>query len=157
MSNIVVNARINHLEKDTVVVKAFGLDRLDPDKDYTVEFKPYKSSRSIEQNRKMWGIIQQIAEKTGNDEMDIYIVGLEAANVSPVWMYGLPEVEKELLRNFRAVKPFGTITASNGEKMVEMVRYKCYIGSSRMNTKEMTLLVDYFIRLAAEQGIEVEI
>jgi hypothetical protein len=123
---------------------------------YDLDIKEHKANRSLEQNRMIWGIIQQIAQKTGNDEMDIYISGLEAANVKYEFILALPETETALKRTFRAVKPYGTRLVKVGEKELEMVCYKCYIGSSKMDTQEMTLLLDYFIRLAAENGIEFE-
>ena len=119
-------------------------------KDYTLEIKPYKSSRSLEQNNLLWGIIQQISDETGNEPMDIYIDALEQANAKYEWIGALPEAEDSLKKVFRAVKPVGTFTSPKG---VEMVTFKCWIGSSKFDTAEMTKLIDYLITVANELNI----
>ena len=40
------------------------------------------------------------------------------------------------------------------EKGVELVAFKCYIGSSRYDTKEMTELIDTALDYANEIGID---
>jgi len=126
---------------------------LEIDQKYSVEVKPYKSNRSIEQNNFMWAIIQRIALVTGNAKEDIYISGLAKSGAKPIFMAGLPETEKDLKRNFKVVKPVGTFLSPKG---VKLITYEVYEGSSQYDTKEMTVLVDYFIKLAAEHGIQIE-
>lgn len=140
-------------QKDNLLIfEPFGnTERLLCEKVY--EIKEYKSNRSNEQNRLMWAIIQSISKSTQNDEMDVYIAGLEHANVKPEFIAGLPDIENDLKKVFRAVKPFGTVLTEEGK---ELVRYKVYIGSSKFNTNEMTMLVNYFIQKAQELGIESE-
>lgn len=119
-------------------------------KDYSLEIKPYKSSRSMEQNALLWGLIQQLSDETGNDPMDIYISALESANAKYEYIGALPQAEDSLKKVFRAVKPIGTFTSPKG---VEMVTYKCWIGSSKFDTSEMTKLIDFVMQKASEIGI----
>lgn len=119
-------------------------------KDYNIDIKPYKSSRSLEQNALLWGLIQQISDETGNDPMDVYVSALENANAKFEWLYGLPETEERLKKVFRAVKPMGTCLSPKGK---EMIAFKCWVGSSKFDTKEMTKLIDYVMRIASELNI----
>lgn len=108
-----------------------------------VEIKPYKSSRSLEQNSKLWALIQELADKTGNDTMDIYISALEYANAKYEWIACLEDAEDDLKKCFRAVKPYGTITTEKGKILI---RYKCFIGSSKFDVTEMCTLIDFVER-----------
>jgi len=119
-------------------------------KDYRLDIKPYKDSRSLRQNSLLWGLIQQISDETGNDPMDIYIAALENSNAKYEYIAALPEAEDSLKKVFRAVKPCGTFTSP---KNVGMVTYKCWIGSSKYDTAEMTTLIDYVIAKAEELNI----
>jgi hypothetical protein len=139
--------------KEGILVLDAGYDiPLEAGKRYTVSISPYKSSRSLEQNRLMWKLIQEIAKHTGNDEMDIYISGLEKANAKCDFIMALPETEDNLRRVYRAVKVMGT--REYNDKL--MYVFKCYVGSSKFNTEEMTFLIEHFLTLATEYGIEVD-
>lgn len=127
------------------------LQELEADTKYNIVFKKYRSNRTIEQNRMMWGIIQQIANETDNDIMDIYCEGLEHANAKSEFMMCLPEAIEDIKKCFRAVR-ICEIREYNGKQMAVI---KCYVGSSKFDTKEMTILIDYFIRLASEFGIVI--
>lgn len=121
---------------------------------YTLSINTYKSNRSLEQNSLLWGIIQQISDETGNDPMDVYVDALENANVKYEWIGALADAENSLKTIYRAVKTYGTFLT---DKNVELVRYKCYLGSSKFNSKEMTSLIDYLLCVANELGIYIEV
>lgn len=127
---------------------------LESEKLYTLSINTYKSNRSLEQNSLLWGIIQQISDETGNDPMDVYVDALENANVKYEWIGALAETENSLKAIYRAVKNYGTFLT---DKNVELVRYKCYLGSSKFNSKEMTALIDYLLCVASELGIHIEV
>lgn len=110
---------------------------------YTVEIRPYRTSRSLEQNAMLWALMSELADKTGNDVMDVYISALEQANAKYTWIATVEEAENSLKKCFRAVKPFGTITTSDNKTLI---RYKCWIGSSKFDTAEMGKLIDYVER-----------
>ena len=148
---------VANLTKNTNGVLAFKTDSytapLKVGTRYNIEFKVYKSSRSLEQNRMMWAIIQDIAKETGNDEMDVYIVGLEHVNAKSDFILALPETEINLRKAYRAVK----IMESREYNNKQMYVYKCYIGSSKFDTSEMTKLIDYFIGQAEELDLNTQI
>lgn len=149
-----INCKLTTQENSLLVLEVFGYKpKLEAGKLYSLDIKEYKSNRSLEQNRLMWAIIQQIASVTKMDEMDIYIAGLLHAKAKYTFLGGLEEVENELKKNFRAVKAYGTFKTEEGK---ELIRYQCFYGSSKFNTKEMTTLVNYFTGKAYELGIETE-
>lgn len=144
------NAEIKETNNKTAILEFIGgKPQIQAGELYTIEIKPYKTSRSNEQNRLMWAIIQEIATVTCNDEMDVYCAGLEAMNIQADYIMGLPETEERLRRIFRAVKIMEN-REYNGKTMTV---FKCYTGSSKFNVDEMTKLIDFFLKLAEENGI----
>lgn len=138
----------------TIVVKNYNdkkrIDELNKDT-YSFEIKKPKSKRSLEQNSLLWALIREMAPVMQMDEMDIYIQLLESANAKYDYLLGLPIIEKELKRNFRAVKVEGVEFIN--EQM--MYKYKCFYGSSKFDTKEMTTLIDKALSYCAELDIQV--
>ena len=125
---------------------------LETDKDYVFEIKEVKSKRSLQQNKYMWALIHELShhENMNNTEVEIYTLALEEANSKYIYLLGTPEAEEELRKNFRAVKVVRP-TIENGK---EFIVYKCFIGTSKMDTKEMTKVLDIIIAWAEELGID---
>lgn len=127
------------------------------DKEITAILKEFKSSRSIEQNDMLWGIITQISDKVNGshreeDLINIYSTLLQRANIKREYIRTLPQAENILKESFRAV-----IEVPNSRKIEngkETVGYWVYYGSSKFDTKEMTELIDTSLDLATEVGIE---
>lgn len=122
------------------------------DKEYVLELKEVRSKRTLQQNKMLWSLIHKIADhETQNmDEVEIYTLALEEANAKYVYLLGEKEVENELKKNFRAVK----VVRPTLEKGKEYIIYKCFVGSSKLDTKEMKKLLDIIIAWADELGIE---
>jgi len=122
------------------------------DKEYTLELREVKNKRTLQQNKYMWALIHEIAhhESINQDEVEIYSLALEEANAKYIYLLGTPEVQDELKKNFRAVRVVRP-TVENGK---EFIVYKCFIGTSKMDTKEMTKVVDIIVAWANELGIE---
>ena len=83
-------------------------------------------------------------------EIEIYTLSLEEANAKYIYLLGTPEVEDELKKNFRAVRVVRP-TIENGK---EFIVYKCFVGTSKMDTAEMKKVLDIIIAWAEELGIE---
>lgn len=122
---------------------------LDQNKSYIVELHEPKSARSLEQNRLLWHFIGEIAKQQQCDDMEIYINALEDANAKYEYILGMPTIEKELKKNFRAVK----IVRPQDYQGKKMYVYKCFIGSSKFNTEEMTQLIEIVMKYAEDIGI----
>lgn len=129
------------------------LFKLDMDKLYIVEIKEPKSKRSLEQNKMLWQLIHSIAKKQHQDDMEVYCACLERADALSDYIITAYDMEGELRKCFRGVR-FIRKQEVNGK---ECNIYKVYIGSSKMNTKEMTELLDITLQICAELGIPTEI
>ena len=123
--------------------------KLDMDKLYVVEIKEPKSKRSLEQNKMLWQLIHAIAKQTHQDDMEVYCALLERADALSDYIITAYDMEDELRKCFRGVR-FVRKQEVNGK---ECNIYKVYIGSSKMNTKEMTELLDITLQLCGELGI----
>lgn len=124
--------------------------KMDMDKLYVVEVKEPKSKRSIEQNKMLWQLIHTIAKETHQDDMDVYHACLERADAKSDYIITAYDMEDDLRKCFRGVR-FMRKQEVNGK---ECNIYKVYIGSSKMNTKEMTELIDITMQIASEYDID---
>lgn len=124
--------------------------KLDEDKWWICEVKEPKSKRSIEQNRLLWKLIHTIAKETHQDDMDVYCACLERADAKSDYIITAYDMEDDLRKCFRGVR-FMRKQEVNGK---ECNIYKVYIGSSKMNTKEMTELIEITMQIASEYDID---
>lgn len=131
------------------------LNNLEADKLYSIEIKEAKSKRSLQQNAYLWALLSEIDRavngERSNDEWSIYIDALERAGAKCEYIGALPETEQLLKENFRAIKFIKKIDL-NG---VDGNMYKVFIGSSKMDSKEMGVLIDAVLDMAEEIGIEI--
>lgn len=134
--------------RDKELVKELEKDTL-----YRINCNVVKSKRTIEQNRLMWAIIHEINVARGTeratDDWDIYIESLERAGAKYEYIAVLPEAEELLKQQFRAIKLMNSFE-HNGRTFNS---YKVFYGSSKMNTKEMTMLLETVLDMAAEMDI----
>ena len=141
----IVSFKINNIRH------AMMAGEIDKDKLLSIEVKPAKSKRSAEQNRYMWALLHEIDVvmngENSNAEWDIYCDALERAGAKFEYLMCRTEAEDMLKGYFRAVRY--AMPAEDGFGW-----YKCYWGSSKMDTKEMTKLIDCILDMAAEAGIE---
>ena len=123
--------------------------KLDMEKLFIVEVKEPKSKRSLEQNRMLWQLIHSIAKQQHQDDMEVYCALLERADAKSEYIITAYDMEDDLRKCFRGVR-FIRKQDVNGK---ECNIYKVYIGSSKMDTKEMTELLDITLQVCAELGI----
>ena len=149
----IVKQVFRNINKQMLLVENQQLDLdLDLNKEYVFEIKEVKSKRTIQQNKYMWALIHEIAhhESMNQTEVEIYSLALEEANAKYIYLLGTKDVEDELKKNFRAVRIVRP-TVENGK---EFIVYKCFVGTSKMDTKEMTKVLDIIVAWAEELGIE---
>lgn len=123
--------------------------KLDMDKLFVVDVKEPKSKRTLEQNKMLWQLIHSIAKKQHQDDMEVYCACLERADALSDYIITAYDMEDELRKCFRGVR-FVRKQDVNGK---ECNIYKVYIGSSKMDTKEMTELIEVCLQICAELGI----
>lgn len=123
-------------------------------KQYLMELSEVKSKRSVEQNKYMWALIHEITEAMNdNDDFNTYTLALEQANVKYEWVMGLPQIENELKKSFRAVK----LTRYEDYKGKQMAIFKCYAGSSKFTKEEMSRLIEVLLQMAASCGVDTRV
>lgn len=127
--------------------------KLEMDKLYICEIKQPKSQRSLQQNKLLWKLIHNIAKATYQDDMDVYCGILEKADALSDYVITAIEMEDALRKSFRGVKFIRTQEVNGKECYV----YKVYIGSSKMDTKEMTELLDITLQICGDLGIPMEV
>nr|DAM46202.1 MAG TPA: NinB protein [Caudoviricetes sp.] len=130
------------------------LAELDQSAPLAVEITKYKSKRSIEQNRYMWALLSEIDKARNGSrssaEWDVYIEALERAGAKYEYIACLTAAEDMLRKSFRAIQYVKPFEGGKGEMGV----YKCYYGSSKMTTAEMSELIETILDMAAEAGID---
>lgn len=149
----IVNIKI--LQNNILALKMNRPIDLDPSKRYEVNLKEYKSKRSLEQNRYLWLLITEIAkiENGGIANQDniteTYTNLLEMANAKFDFILCPKEAVNEFKKRFRAIRVNGTITIKN----IEYTQIQAFYGSSTMNTKEMSQLIDVTLDYAYQIGM----
>ena len=129
------------------------LNELDDTKEYYVELREVKSKRSIQQNRYMWALLKALEEKSETDMIVWYCMALEECEARYDYVLGTKDIFTNLVSSFRAVQRVGKRIVNDKELTI----YKCFYGSSKMNTKEMTKLIDKIIEYCNEYYIDTEI
>lgn len=129
------------------------LFKLDMEKLYICDIKQPKTQRSLQQNRLLWKLIHNIAKATYQDDMGVYCALLEKADALSDYVITATDMETALRKSFRGVK-FIRMQEVNGK---ECYVYKVYLGSSKMDTKEMTELLDITLQICGELGIPTEV
>lgn len=122
---------------------------LEQDNTKFYEIREKKTTRSLQQNKMLWELIHKIAKAQNQDDMEVYCTLLERADALSDYIITATEMEDALRRTFRGVKFMRKQVVNDKECNI----YKVYLGSSKMNTKEMTELLDITIQLCSELGI----
>ena len=122
---------------------------LEQDNTKFFEIKEKKTTRTLQQNKLLWELIHKIAKKQNQDDMEVYCALLERADALSDYIITATEMETALRKTFRGVKFIRKQLVNDKECYI----YKVYIGSSKMNTKEMTDLLDITIQLCSELQI----
>ena len=113
------------------------------------EITRIKDKKTLQQNRYMWELISQIAQKQNQDEMEVYCQALQEANAKYTWLEGLPEIKEKLLQVYRAVQ----ITRYEERFGKQFAIFKCYEGTSKYDKKEMMNLLEIIVGWAEELDI----
>ena len=113
------------------------------------EITRIKDKKTLQQNRYMWELISQIAQKQNQDEMEVYCQALQEANAKYTWLEGLPEIKEKLLQVYRAVQ----ITRYEERFGKQFAIFKCYEGTSKYDKKEMMELLEIIVSWAEELDI----
>ena len=131
------------------IIKQFLDLKIDENEYLKVEIKKVKDKKTLQQNSYMWTLINQIAQKQNQDEMEVYCQALQEANAKYTWLEGLPEIKEKLLQVYRAVQ----ITRYEERFGKQFAIFKCYEGTSKYDKKEMMELLEIIVGWAEELDI----
>lgn len=115
----------------------------------SIEVKPYRPRRSLNANSYAWLLIGKIADVVRSSKDEVYLDVLRK--------YGQSELVSVL-----AHIPLGQYVKyceEAGESMLNgkmFKHYRIYKGSSEMDTREMSILIDGIVSEAKELGIQTE-
>lgn len=124
---------------------------------YKVDISEIKSKRSLQANNLMWELIHQISlalngsRANSENDWEIYLLALERAGAKFDVIAALPETEPLLKEQFRAVRKLNSFE-HNGRLFNS---YKVFYGSSKMNTKEFSLLIETVKDIAVQAGVDI--
>lgn len=113
-----------------------------------IEVKKYRQKRSLNANALFWSCIGQIAAELHIDKWSIYLQMLKRYG-KYTYICVKPSVVEAVKSQWRECEEIGEIDI-NGQKSVQML---CYFGSSTLNTKEFSVLLDGVISEMKEMGL----
>jgi len=114
-----------------------------------IEAKKYRNRRSLDANALLWKMIGEIASMLRADKWDIYLQMLKRYG-KYTYIVVKPNVVEAVKKQWREIEEIGEVNV-NGVKAVQLL---CYFGSSTLDTKEFSILLDGVISEAKELGIE---
>lgn len=152
-----LKARLNNAYRDLAsnkVIVSLEVDyqpNLDEirDRDLRVEIKQWRDRRSKDANALMWACLQDIASALIADKWDVYLMMLRRYGKFTHVLVRQEAVER-VKQQWRESEIIGVVDV-NGQKAVQML---CYYGSSLLDTKEFSVLLDGIISEMKEMGLE---
>ena len=118
---------------------------LDQNKEY--ELKEYKEKRSLNANNYAWKLITEIANVMRLSKEEVYVEMLKVYGQSQM-VSVLAEID--VSKYFKYYSEAGE-SILNGKKFKH---YKVYMGSSEMDTRQMSILIDGIVNEAKALDIE---
>ena len=124
-----------------------GYDELKDIEKLSIEIKPYRKKRSLDQNAYAWVLIGKIADKLRTSKDEVYLDMLKRYGQGGV-IKVQPQNEKVILAALKYYEPHEKLYTEKDKY------YRIWAGSSGYNTEEMTIFVDGIISEAQELGIQ---
>jgi len=119
--------------------------QLDKDKEY--EIIEYKEKRSLNANNYYWQLVNQIANKLHTSKEEVHETMIKRYSQSEY----ISVLEDVNISGFVRYYEEKNIFIHNGRKFKSYLVFK---GSSEMDSKEMSILIDGIVSEAKEMGIE---
>ena len=120
---------------------------LEQNKEKQYEIKEYKEKRSLNSNNYAWKLITEIANVMRLNKEEVYLEMLKAYGQSQM-VSVLAEID--VSKYFKYYSEAGE-SILNGKKFKH---YKIFMGSSEMDKKQMSILIDGIVQEAKQLGIE---
>lgn len=125
------------------------------DTEYVISIDRVRNKRSLNQNALLWKLIGEIdkeinGRRTQEDDEEIYFQILQMASIRT------EVVETRYLTAVRALKAQFHVKVSE-DGYTGMYICEIFPGTSRMDTKEMTEVIEQALRYAAEVGVDTDL
>jgi len=120
---------------------------LSQDREKTFEVKPYHPKRSLNANAFCWHLCNEMANVLRTSKDEVYQEMLKRYGQSKV-ISVLSDIDIS-----RFVKYYEEIGKGHVEGK-EFTHYRCFIGSSEYDSREMAILIDGIVDEAQELGID---
>lgn len=117
------------------------------DRDKTFEVKPYRQKRSLNANSYAWVLINEMANVLRTSKDEVYQEMLKRYGQSQV-ISVMSDID--ISKFVKYYEPIGTAHLQGKD----FTHYRCFIGSSEYDSREMSILIDGIISEAELLGIE---
>ncbi len=138
---IFLESPICHLDELNVLANKDGTK--------SVEIKTKRAGRSLDANAALWRMLNEMAIKLHTSKDELYLDSLEKYGTF-THIVVKPEAVKRVMREWKTVRELGKVKI-NGKTGIQL---QCYFGSSQMDSKEFSVLLDGVISDAKELGID---
>lgn len=115
---------------------------LDKDKQYDVEIKIHREKRSLNANSYCWKLCTEIASSINSDKDSVYLLMLKRYGISDL----VPISNQVPIDDY--IKYYDVESKTD-----KYTWYKIYKGSSKYDTKEMSVLLNGIVSECKEMGI----
>lgn len=124
------------------VLEELGADKGRIDYKMEVDFKKYRSERTLLQNSALWFLLTKLSlamngSKDRTSVEETYCIFLEEANIEHETICAIPGAKENLRNAYRAIRKIDEIYIEGKDYDV----YQCFKGSSKFNTAQMTELI----------------
>lgn len=121
------------------------------DKKLSIKAVQYREKRSLDANAMLWACLGEIATAMTPpaDKWDVYLQMLKRYG-KYTYICVKPNVVEAMKAQWRECEVIGEVDI-NGQKAVQML---CYFGSSTLNTKEFSVLLEGVISEMREMGLQ---
>lgn len=134
------------------------INTITDDKDYVIEIKQKKKSRSLSANAYMWELCGKISEELSKEtpisKDDIYRNAIRAVGIYKDFHNLLPNDAKTLMIAWQKIGTGWIAEQLDFEQDGEHVVIRAYYGSSQYNSRQMSRLIDFIVQDAKALGIE---
>lgn len=122
---------------------------LSQDREKLFDVNPHREKRSRSANALLWACLGEIAAALRTDKWDVYLKMLKRYG-KYTYICVKPNVVEAVRKQWRECEEIGRVNI-NGQDSVQML---CYFGSSTMDSREFSVLLDGVISEMKEMGIE---
>lgn len=125
-------------------------------KDLDVNFKEWHGPRTLDQNAFMWACLEELSHALKISRWECYINVLRDSGVEATHLLMDPSAVEAFRKMYRTIHILGDRLVEDSEGNQEWkTEVMAFTGSSKMNTKEMSALIDYITAQMRDLGLRI--